>query len=110
MDKISVGEASQAAVIRQSDRAPVEQRERALKPMANASQSQNSVPKEPISAVAAEAEQGKLRSLSTLQSVNESIDDAVEVLNQALTLRNTAASISRDEELNRYLVTIRDKE
>tara|TARA_B100001059_G_C17738111_1_gene530017 strand:+ start:443 stop:745 length:303 start_codon:yes stop_codon:yes gene_type:complete len=68
------------------------------------------VPKEPISSVAAEAEQGKLRSLSTLQSVNESIDDAVEVLNQALTLRNTAASISRDEELNRYLVTIKDKE
>lgn len=110
MDKISVGEASQSAVIRQSDRTPVEQRERAPKPMANASQSQNSVPKEPISAVAAEAEQGKLRSLSTLQSVNESIDDAVEVLNQALTLRNTAASISRDEELNRYLVTIKDKE
>jgi flagellar protein FlaG len=42
--------------------------------------------------------------------VNESIDDAVEVLNQALSLRNTAASITRDEELNRYLVTIRDKE
>jgi flagellar protein FlaG len=60
--------------------------------------------------VAAEAEQEKLRSLGTLQSVNESIDDAVEVLNQALSLRNTAASITRDEELNRYLVTIRDKE
>ncbi len=68
------------------------------------------MPKASISSVAAEAEQKQLRSLSTLQSVNESIDDAVEVLNQALTLRNTAASISRDEELNRYLVTIRDKE
>ena len=110
MDKISVGEASQSAVIRQSDRAPVEQRERAPKPMANVSQSQISVPKTSITSVAAEAEQEQLRSLATLQSVNESIDDAVEVLNQALTLRNTAASISRDEELNRYLVTIRDKE
>jgi flagellar protein FlaG len=76
----------------------------------NESQSQGSVPKTSITSVAAEAEQEKLRSLGTLQSVNESIDDAVEVLNQALSLRNTAASITRDEELNRYLVTIRDKE
>ena len=68
------------------------------------------MPKTSITSVAAEAEQEKLRSLGTLQSVNESIDDAVEVLNQALSLRNTAASITRDEELNRYLVTIRDKE
>jgi flagellar protein FlaG len=78
--------------------------------VANVSQSQASVPNTSVRSVAAEAEQEQLRSLATLQSVNESIDDAVEVLNQALTLRNTAASISRDEELNRYLVTIRDKE
>jgi flagellar protein FlaG len=110
MDKISVGDTSQAAAIRQSNSAPVEQRERAPKPMASVSQSQSSVPKTSITSVAAEAEQEQLRSLATLQSVSESIDDAVEVLNQTLTLRNTAASISRDEELNRYLVTIRDKE
>ena len=110
MDKISVGEASQSAVIRQSNSAPVEQRERAPKPMENVSQSQSSVPKTSVTSIAAEAEQEQLQSLATLQSVSDSIDDAVEVLNQALTLRNTAASISRDEELNRYLVTIRDKE
>ncbi|MDB2365740.1 flagellar protein FlaG [Luminiphilus sp.] len=110
MDKISVGEASQAAAIRQSNSAPVEQRERAPRPVANVSQSQASVPNTSVRSVAAEAEQEQLRSLATLQSVSESIDDAVEVLNQALTLRNTAASISRDEELNRYLITIKDKE
>jgi flagellar protein FlaG len=110
MDKISVGEAAQGASIRQPNSAPVEQRERAPRPVPNESQSQGSVPKTSITSVAAEAEQEKLRSLGTLQSVNESIDDAVEVLNQALSLRNTAASITRDEELNRYLVTIRDKE
>ena len=63
-----------------------------------------------ITSVAAEAEEGKLKSLSALQSVAESIDDAVKVLNQALSLKNTAAFIRRDEELNRYLVTIKDKE
>tara|TARA_Y100000385_G_scaffold262278_1_gene293778 strand:+ start:599 stop:931 length:333 start_codon:yes stop_codon:yes gene_type:complete len=78
--------------------------------MANVSQSQSSVPKTSVTSIAAEAEQEQVQSLATLQSVSDSIDDAVEVLNQALTLRNTAASISRDEELNRYLVTIKDKE
>lgn len=63
-----------------------------------------------VASVAAEAEKGKLRSLSTLQDVTESIEDAVEVLNQALSLRSTAAFIRRDDELNRYLVTIKDKE
>ena len=110
MDKISVGEAAQGASVRQPNSAPVEQRGRAPRPVPNESQLQGSVPKTSVTSVAAEAEQEKLRSLGTLQSVNESIDDAVEVLNQALSLRNTAASITRDEELNRYLVTIRDKE
>ena len=63
-----------------------------------------------IAAVAAQAEEGRVKSLSTLASVTQSIDDAVEVLNQALALKNTAATIRRDEELNRYLVTIKDKE
>jgi flagellar protein FlaG len=63
-----------------------------------------------IASVAAQAEEGKLKSLGTLASVTESIDDAVEVLNQALALKNTSANIRRDEELNRYLVTIKDKE
>ena len=110
MDRISAGEASQGASIRQSNSVPAEQRERAPRPVPNESQLQGSVPKTSVTSVAAEAEQEKLRSLSTLQSVNESIDDAVEVLNQALSLRNTSASITRDEELNRYLVTIKDKE
>ena len=110
MDKINVGEVAQGASIRQPNSASDEQRERAPRPAPNKSQLQGSVPKTSITSVAAEAEQEKLRSLGTLQSVNESIDDAVEVLNQALSLRNTAASITRDEELNRYLVTIRDKE
>ena len=63
-----------------------------------------------MASVVARAEEGKLKSLSTLQSVSESIDDAIQVLNQALSLKSTAAVIRRDSELNRYLVTITDKD
>jgi len=63
-----------------------------------------------VADLAAEAEQGKLKSLSALETMTESMDDAVEVLNHALSLKNTSAVIRRDEQLNRYLVTIKDKE
>ena len=88
---------------------------------ARASQSRSDVREQPdvakatspdISAadVAAEAAEGKVKSLSTLASVTESIDDAVEVLNEALSRKHTSAQIRKDEELNRFLVTIKDKE
>lgn len=60
--------------------------------------------------VAAHVEKGRVDSLSSLEDVAEAIDEAVEVLNQALSLKSTSAIIQRDEELNRYLVTIKDKE
>ena len=63
-----------------------------------------------VAEVAAEAAEGKVKSLSTLASVTESIDDAVEVLNEALSRKHTSAQIRRDEQLNRFLVTIKDKE
>ena len=61
-------------------------------------------------ALAEEAEEGRLKSLSALESMAESIDDAVELLNQALSLKNTSAVIRRDDQLNRYIVTIKDRE
>ena len=63
-----------------------------------------------MASLAADAEKGRLKSLSALEGVTESIDDAIQVLNQALSLKNTAAVIRRDEDLNRYLVTIKDKD
>ena len=63
-----------------------------------------------VADVAAEAAEGKVKSLSTLASVTESIDDAVAVLNEALSRKNTSAQIRRDEQLNRFLVTIKDEE
>lgn len=72
--------------------------------------SQSSLPDVSVAEVAAEAAEGKVKSLSTLASVTESIDDAVEVLNEALSRKHTSAQIRKDEELNRFLVTIKDKD
>ena len=63
-----------------------------------------------VADVASAVNQERVESLKTLRSVNDSIEEAVEVLNEALSRKSTSASIRRDEELNRYLVTIRDKE
>ena len=71
---------------------------------------EKTMPKVSVAEVAADAAEGKVRSLSTLASVTESIDDAVEVLNEALSRKHTSAQIRRDEQLNRFLVTIKDKE
>ena len=62
-----------------------------------------------VAQVAAEVKEDKLRSIGALRSVTESIQEAVEVLNEALSKKLTSASIRRDEDLNRYLVTIKDK-
>ncbi len=72
--------------------------------------SQSNLPDISVADVAADAAEGKVKSLSTLASVTESIDDAVEVLNEALSRKHTSAQIRRDEELDRFLVTIKDKE
>ena len=110
MEKVAGGEGPAGAGLRPNP-AVAERRERA--PAQKAEVRADEV-RDPLSvsiaSVAAEAEEGKVKSLSTLASVTESIDDAVEVLNQALSMRSTAATIRRDEELNRYLVTIKDKE
>ena len=63
-----------------------------------------------VMAVAEDAAKEKMKSLEDLKTVSESIQDAVEVLNEALSLKHTSAVIRHDKELNRYLVTIKDKE
>lgn len=67
-------------------------------------------PEVSIAEVAAEVEKGKDKSLSTLASISQSMDEAVEVLNDALRRKHTSAQIRRDEQLNRFLITIKDKE
>ena len=110
MERVTSGEPATTASVRTANTV-VERKEKAASPSSEASFAEVSSSTElPIAAVAAQAEEGKIRSLSTLASVTQSIDDAVEVLNQALSLKSTAAFIRRDEDLNRYLVTIKDKD
>lgn len=79
-------------------------------PSAALKQAQIEQEKAKIAEVANAVQEERVQSLDTLRSVNNSIEEAVEVLNEALSRKSTSALIRRDEELNRYLVTIRDKE
>ena len=110
MEKLTSGDPAATAGLRAASPA-VERKERAITPASGAPLAETDSRTElSIATVAAQAEEGRVKSLSTLASVTQSIDDAVEVLNQALSLKSTAAFIRRDEELNRYLVTIKDKD
>ena len=110
MENVAGGANLASSAVR-STNAPSEQKERGPQRASEVTQGETKSPTElSVASLAADAEEGKLKSLSNLQTVTESIDDAVEVLNQALSLKNTSAIIRRDEQLNRYLVTIKDKE
>jgi len=109
MENVAGGGNLASSAVRPTN-APAEQKERGPQRASEVTQGESKSPTESVASLAADAEEGKLRSLSNLQTVTESIDDAVEVLNQALSLKNTSAIIRRDEQLNRYLVTIKDKE
>jgi len=70
----------------------------------------NTLPDVSIHDLAAEAAKEKSLSIKHLESVTESIQDAVAILNEALSRKNTSALIRHDEQLNRFLVTITDRE
>lgn len=70
----------------------------------------NTLPDVSIHDLAADAAKEKSLSIKHLESVTESIQDAVAILNEALSRKNTSALIRHDEQLNRFLVTITDRE
>lgn len=63
-----------------------------------------------IADVANAVQEERVQRLDILRSVNNSIEEAAEELKEALNRKSTSALIRRDEELNRYLVTIKDKD
>ena len=65
--------------------------------------------REPITEVARDAESDKVDSLKSLKGVAENIKEAIETLNSTLQKAPTKAIITRDEELNRFIVRIADK-
>jgi len=67
-------------------------------------------PKMSVADVAEDAAEIRGKSVRTLESFSESVRDAVEVLNETLSRKRTSAQIRHDADLNRYLVTIKDKD
>jgi flagellar protein FlaG len=65
--------------------------------------------RESITSLAAEADNEKAQTLQSISSVAEDIEEAIDTLNGALAQSPTKAIISRDEQLNRYIVRIADE-
>jgi len=110
MDKVPASTASTAAQVAANKAAVASVKDQNAGSDNKAKVKQDRAPAVSIAEVAADAADGKLRSVSALASISESIDDAVEVLNEALSKRHTSAQIRRDDQLNRFLVTIKDKD
>ena len=110
MDKVPASTASTAAQVAANKAAVASVKDQSTGLDNKAQVKQDRIPAVSIAEVAADAADGKLRSVSALASISESIDDAVEVLNEALSKRHTSAQIRRDDQLNRFLVTIKDKD
>ena len=64
---------------------------------------------EPIDSLASTAKSERESSLRSIEGVAEDIRDAIDTLNAALEKAPTRAIISRDEQLNRFIVKIADE-
>ena len=64
---------------------------------------------EPIDSLASTAKSERESSLRSIEGVAEDIRDAIDTLNAALERAPTRAIISRDEQLNRFIVKIADE-
>jgi flagellar protein FlaG len=65
-------------------------------------------PVETIDSIVAATKTEKARSVDTLQENTREIEEAIDTLNNALARSPTSAKISRDEDLNRFIVKIMD--
>jgi flagellar protein FlaG len=69
----------------------------------------NSQLSESITSVAEQAQQGKVNTLESISGVVDDIREAIDTLNDALAKSPTKAIISRDDQLNRFIVKIADE-
>lgn len=65
--------------------------------------------REPIQSLADRAKSDRQNSLESIEGVAEDIEDAIEILNATLEKAPTRAIISKDEQLNRFIVKIADE-
>lgn len=63
-----------------------------------------------ITEVASEAALGKKESLDSINEITTELRDAISTLNAALEKTKTRALITRDEEINRFIVRIADED
>lgn len=73
------------------------------------------IPRQPapdvaITEVASEAALGKKESLDSINEITTELRDAINTLNAALEKTKTRALITRDEEINRFIVRIADED
>ena len=92
-------------VIRNSQSASQGKVERADKPTPR-----QAAPDMAITEVASEAAQGKKESLDSINEITTELRDAINTLNAALEKTKTRALITRDEEINRFIVRIADED
>ena len=64
---------------------------------------------EPITSVAREARADKVNSVASIEDVAQDIKEAIDTLNDTLARSPTKAIISRDDQLNRFIVKIADE-
>ncbi len=62
-----------------------------------------------VNSIASETSKQRAALVDSLQSMSAEVAEAIDTLNQALARSPTRAMISRDEELNRYIVKITDE-
>jgi uncharacterized FlaG/YvyC family protein len=65
---------------------------------------------ESISSVAGRVQTDRTEAVESIEGVTQEIDEALDALNKSLSFAPTKAVITRDEELNRFIVKIADKE
>ena len=91
--------------IRNSQSASQGKVERADKPIPR-----QAAPDVAITEVASEAALGKKESLDSINEITTELRDAINTLNAALEKTKTRALITRDEEINRFIVRIADED
>ena len=70
---------------------------------------ENNAIKKKATDAAESAQKVQDRSVEVISSIAGDLDEAIQVLNESLAKTPTKAVISRDEELNRFIVKIADK-
>ena len=102
-----VARGAQSAAPAELVRPPVEDKSKAEAQRFNA---ENNAIKKKATEAAETVQKTQDRSVEVISNVAGELDEAIQILNESLAKTPTKAMISRDEELNRFIVKIADKQ